>query len=241
MPNRNRPDNSLKDRDRCIYDAWVGGTSQAQLAKEFALSQGRVSQIIKNVEGILAKEFASRQGEVRLRHTRRLENIYDMAIKAFLKSTGDKVTRKEVEEAATATEGNGDAKNRRELTRVSQAGDPNLLGKAMQALAEIRRMWGFNEPEGMPYANAQPYDPASPEEAGNVTPQAILLELLSHDPSYIEYLRVRATDSDARIVGSHGQSQPLAFGTAPSTDRPDAGGRGNWYSDRAPADSGDAP
>jgi hypothetical protein len=122
-----------------IYElACEGRTSQAAIAKQFKLTQQRVSQICQRVDQWLAPQIADQVLGLKVRHTQRLEAICRQAMQGYIRSQESAVSE-------TVTD-DGDRRTVTKATR-GQAGNPAFLAQARGALDDIRRIWGANEPE----------------------------------------------------------------------------------------------
>ena len=122
-------------RDLAIYYEYTRTTrTQEDIAKDYSLSRERIGAIVKKVSTFVYPEMRSKINSLRVVQTHRLEAIFEEAMFAWHRSQNDTVTTK-----------NG--KDGQEVTHKTSSGDPRHLAEAMKALADIRRIWGADEPE----------------------------------------------------------------------------------------------
>jgi len=75
---------------------------------------------------------------MRVRNTRRFEQVYFRAVRAFEESSNAATT-----EVVSETKGN----ENRTVTTKTSSGDPRYLKEAREALEAVQRLWGLNAPE----------------------------------------------------------------------------------------------
>jgi hypothetical protein len=142
LPRQKRPP---RGRDQAIFVAYrTQGRTQAELAKDYRLSQSRVSAIIRRVEHWLADK---RGGDVALAeppldhaqqlrldrwlHRERSQAIYDRAIRAFDHGPS---------ELTTCREGERDGKQFKDETRRQQGPNMQALRVAARTSADLGRL-----------------------------------------------------------------------------------------------------
>lgn len=124
-------------RDLGIFEAVCAGRTLQSVADELSLSRQRVHQIVQAVESWLAPQMVERIRELKARHTISLQHIFREAMTAWEKSKGDRLKFR------NGTTANGEID---ETTREQSCGDPRFLKEAREALTDIRKMYGANEP-----------------------------------------------------------------------------------------------
>jgi hypothetical protein len=124
-----------------IYEAAIrGDKTQRQIAREAGRAESSISELLSRIDRWLAPQFMDRIREIKANHTSRLMHIYTEHMSQWEKSK--KVHR------ATKQSTPGKGGKAREVTTVeARPGDPRQLAGAMEALNQIREIWGMNAPE----------------------------------------------------------------------------------------------
>jgi transcriptional regulator with XRE-family HTH domain len=123
-----------QDRDREIWRLRIEeGLTQAQIADRVGLAQPVVSKALRRISRQLAGEFMDHAEVILIEHTSRLGRVYDEAMSEWTRSREDQITESNEEAAGTL---------KTMTTRRNRTGDPALLGQAMTALRDIRKLWG---------------------------------------------------------------------------------------------------
>jgi hypothetical protein len=141
-----------RQREQVAFDlAATKGLTETQIAEELAklglgdVTQQAVSKMLLRVEERMLKEMSARVKTKKVRHDAALMKIYHDAIAAWEES-------KKPQKSLTTKQGpagdNGEPGKVRESQSVlrDQDGDPRYLDQAMRALADIRKIWGLDEP-----------------------------------------------------------------------------------------------
>jgi hypothetical protein len=141
-----------RKREQVAFDlSATKGLSEAQIAEELvrqelgAVTQQAVSKMLRRVEERMLKEMTGRIKAMKVRQTAALQKIYRDAVAAWEES-------KKPQKSLTTKQGpageNGEPGKVKESQSVlrDQDGDPRYLDQARQALADIRRIWGVDEP-----------------------------------------------------------------------------------------------
>lgn len=133
-------------RERLAFDlAATKGLTEVQIAGELArqglgeVSQQAVSKMLRRVEARMLKEMNE---EVRLKKALQdaaLLNIYRDAMVAWEAS-------KSPQRSVTTKEGADGIVRETQTVSREREGDPRFLEQARQALADIRKIWGVDEP-----------------------------------------------------------------------------------------------
>ena len=117
-----------------IYEAvHRGDRTQRDIAKQYRVSQPRVSQICKSVEQWLMPQLMEQIRELKTQHTARLQHLYHEAVIAWENSKTDEIVRTESDDGVSVR------------TRP-RTGDAAYLREARAALGDIRDVWGANAP-----------------------------------------------------------------------------------------------
>jgi hypothetical protein len=103
------------------------------------VSDVAVGKMLRRVESRFLATMQERVGEEKARQTARLEWLYGEACEGWRLSQQPK-------KKATGRQGKGKkaGSSGTQVKTCKQAGDPAFLGRAMQALKEIRDIWGGN-------------------------------------------------------------------------------------------------
>lgn len=136
-----------KHREREAWRLRVEGWTQQRIAEHLGMDQSTVSDSLKRIEQALAVEFKADALQIKARQTAVLEHVADEALQRWRESVG------EVEKVTTVTgrvktTENGVFDLPDQVTRSVeyQSGNPALLEKAMSAMADVRKIWGLDEP-----------------------------------------------------------------------------------------------
>ncbi len=124
--------------EECFRLNVIEGMHQVDIAVEINKSQARVSQLISLLEEEWFAEYSVEQFRIKIQQTRVYEHIIREAMDAWERSKEDAETKK------TSTKGKypGD-----EEISVGQVGNPAYLKTAMDAMADIRKIWGLDAPQ----------------------------------------------------------------------------------------------
>jgi hypothetical protein len=143
------------DRDLEIYHRHkIGGIRQRVLADEHRVTQGRIAQIIGEVEPWVLAQFVTDVEYHKRKQSKILEGLAQEAIEAWERSQHDAVTTKESKpriQAEVDTElesgelGESEPPNV-ETTTKGQTGDPRMIEQARGCFADIRKIWGVDAP-----------------------------------------------------------------------------------------------
>ncbi|MGH7174013.1 MAG: hypothetical protein ACRELG_27390 [Gemmataceae bacterium] len=140
-----------RKREQVAFDLAVQGWTETEIAAELAkqglgeVTQQAVSKMLIRVEQRTAKEMSGRVKGVKVQQTAALRKIYRDAMAAWEES-------KKPQKSLTTKHGppgeNGEMGKVKESQSVlrDQDGDPRYLEQARQALADIRKIWGVDEP-----------------------------------------------------------------------------------------------
>lgn len=146
------PSELARQREQVAFDlAATKGLTETQIAEELAqqglgeVTQQAVSKMLHRVEERMLKEMTGRVKAMKVRQTAALQKIHRDAMAAWEES-------KKPQKSLTTKQGpageNGEPGKVKESQSVlrDQDGDPRYLDQARQALADIRRIWGVDEP-----------------------------------------------------------------------------------------------
>ena len=146
------PSELARQREQVAFDlAATKGLTETQIAEELAkqglgeVTQQAVSKMLRRVEERMLKETSGKVKRKKVRHEAALMKIYRDAMAAWEES-------KKPQKSLTTKQGpageNGEPGKVKESQSVlrDQDGDPRYLDQARQALADIRRIWGVDEP-----------------------------------------------------------------------------------------------
>ena len=140
-----------RKREHVAFDLAVKGLTQVQIADELArqglgeVSHQAVSKMLNRVEQRMLKEMSKQVKLMKVRQTARLERISREAEEGW--------ERSKQPQKALATKHGPSGENGQpgpilesQTTLRDQDGDPRYLEQARQALADIRKIWGVDEP-----------------------------------------------------------------------------------------------
>ena len=140
------PPNTAADQTRVAFEAkcWERrqlGHSQRRIAEQLGVSQAAVSRALRRVERReLARLSATVECE-KVHQTYVLDHIVCEAMRGFERSKGAR------RRASTRSGGRGGAVETTEV--FERDGDPAFLVVAMQAMADVRQIWGLNAAPGV--------------------------------------------------------------------------------------------
>jgi predicted DNA-binding protein YlxM (UPF0122 family) len=144
---RNQDVTHLIRRQR-IWDMYVQGKSQSEIATEMQVTQQAISQTLRRITQDSTDNLLESVVEHKIKQAARLEYLYQQAMLAWESSRKDKSRRGRRWRAASAAAGAGpgatDEQN--EVILESAFGDPRFLDTARGILSDIRRMWGLDAP-----------------------------------------------------------------------------------------------
>jgi hypothetical protein len=141
-----------RQREQVAFDlAATKGLTETQIAEELAkqglgaVTQQAVSKMLRRVEERMLKEMTGRVKAMKARQTLALQKIQRDAMAAWEES---KKPQKSLTTKHGAAGANGEPGKVTESQSVlrDQDGDPRYLDQARQALADIRKIWGVDEP-----------------------------------------------------------------------------------------------
>jgi hypothetical protein len=127
------------------------GLTETQIADELAkqglgqVTQQAVSKMLQRIEERMLKEMSARVKRMKVSQTAALQKVFRDAMAAWEES-------KRPQKSLTTKHGpsgeNGEPGKVKESLSVlkDQDGDPRYLEQARQALADIRKIWGVDEP-----------------------------------------------------------------------------------------------
>jgi hypothetical protein len=127
------------------------GLTETEIAEELAkqglgrITQQAVSKMLQRVEERMLKDMSDKVKRMKVSQTAALQKVYRDAMAAWDES-------KKPQKSLTTKHGpsgeNGEPGQVKESQSVlrDQDGDPRYLEQARQALADIRRIWGVDEP-----------------------------------------------------------------------------------------------
>lgn len=128
-----------------VYNRFIAGESQVELAAACKLSQQTVSHWVQQINTWLVPQFINSVREIRCQHTEHLTYIFREAMKGWERSKEDAVTT--VSESGSGSGEDGGSWNKEGTTTRGQVGNPSFLAEARAALREIREMWGADSPK----------------------------------------------------------------------------------------------
>jgi DNA-binding transcriptional ArsR family regulator len=169
------PRGRVRLREIQVLDQMVEGRTQHQIAAALGLSQPAVSKILRRLEDRLLADLALKIERQRARHTVRLEFLYGEAIRAWHASKQETLRRRQ--RKTDGVSGGGSA-TIAEIVSENRHGDARYLGEARSALADLRALWGVDEPERMSIEAVVPY--ASMSDAALEVEVARQAQLLGH-------------------------------------------------------------
>ena len=179
MPGR-PPREVTAERERQAWELrTTRGFTEQQIADHLEIHVSTVCKALQRIERRLAGEFRERAEEIKARQTTQLEHIAAEALQQWRRSCEDAEKQRTVEkgnEVTVITE------------RKGQSGNPALLEKALQALGEIRKIWGLDAPRQVEASVSGP--------AGGPIPFA----LTSLDSLSTDELTRRLAEADALLA-----------------------------------------
>jgi hypothetical protein len=125
------------------------GCTQQQIADELEIDISTVSRMLGRVEERLERDFADLAIEEKRRQTEALLHVADEAFAEWERSKLAATANSVTSGRASVTR-DGDVIELPDLvvrTRKGRIGDHNLLARAMDAYAAIRKIWGLDAPE----------------------------------------------------------------------------------------------
>jgi DNA-binding MarR family transcriptional regulator len=145
------PRNRVRLREVQVLDQILEGRTQHQIADALSISQPAVSKIAKRLEERLLADVTFKVERQRIRHTLRLEFIYQQAIAAWHASKQQTLRRRQ-----RKTDGD-DGATIAEIVSENRHGDPRYLDEARKALTDLRTVWGVDAPERLSIEATSPY------------------------------------------------------------------------------------
>jgi hypothetical protein len=163
LPNR-VPKEVTAERERRAWELRQQCWTEERIAAELDIAQSTVSVILRRVEKRFAQQFVSLAEQVKASQSAQLEHIAFEAMQAWERSKLNAETRRTVteqvslkgEEETLDDEGLPirrkkavvpAVKETTTFTSEGQCGDPRMLEKAINALADIRSIWGLDAPK----------------------------------------------------------------------------------------------
>lgn len=138
----------VQEREREIWRRRIQGDTQERIATSLNVSQQAVSLALRRIEKRLAGEFVAEVAQIKARQAAQLEHVYAEAMAAWERSCQDAERRQVVTGRAKATElGLIRLPDLETTTIEGQSGNPALLAQAMAALADIRKIYGYDAPQ----------------------------------------------------------------------------------------------
>jgi hypothetical protein len=140
-----------RKREQVAFDLAVKGLTETEIAEELdkqglgKVTQQAVSKMLIRVENRMLREMSERVKAMKVRQTASLQKIHREAMAAWEQS---KKPQKSLTTKLGPPGENGEPGKVREShsTLRDQDGDPRYLDQAMQALADIRKIWGVDAP-----------------------------------------------------------------------------------------------
>jgi hypothetical protein len=144
------PSELARKREQAALDLAASGMTEAKIAAELAkqslgeVTQQAVSKMLLRVEKRLLAQMSEQVKLMKVRQTRILEEVVYNAMTAWEES-------KKPQKSLTTKQGAGENGQPgpvlgTELTLRDSHGDPRFLEQARKALADIRKIWGVDEP-----------------------------------------------------------------------------------------------
>jgi DNA-binding CsgD family transcriptional regulator len=135
------PQAVVTERERQAWEMTQAGHTQAEIAEALGVTQSAVSKMLDRVNNRVLEELGQAVLARKMRQLDRLDYLYDEAMAAWERSKQpETVVSYEAPRAG----------RRREVTVKTldgRCGDPVFLRRAMDALAEIRKILGLNAAE----------------------------------------------------------------------------------------------
>ena len=143
------PPNSARDQtaiaiEAAAWDLRTQGHSQRRIAERLGVGQATVHRALRRVERRELARMSDRVEREKVRQTLILEYVIDEAFQAFERS---KQPRRRASSRTGRTGGPGGGKVESSDV-VHRDGDPVWLDRVMEALAQIRAVWGLNSTPG---------------------------------------------------------------------------------------------
>jgi predicted transcriptional regulator len=129
------------------------GWTQERIAAHLGIRQQSVCEALQRIERELAETFKAQALEIKARQTAQLERIAEEALLRWQESVGEVVRetvtsgRVRVLKDADGNEHTRDLPDQVARTVEYQSGNPALLEKAMNAMADVRKIWGLDAPQ----------------------------------------------------------------------------------------------
>jgi hypothetical protein len=117
-----------------------GDKTQAEVAKSVGVTQPAISRLVSRIDRWLAPQWMDNIRQIKAGHTSRLMHIFKELMSGWENS-------KKRHRATRQSTPGADGTIRQVETIEIRAGDPNFLKGAIEALEQIRIMWGMNAPE----------------------------------------------------------------------------------------------
>jgi hypothetical protein len=141
-----------RQREQVAFDlAATRGLTETEIAEELAkqglgqVTQQAVSKMLRRVEERMFKEMTGRVKVMKVRQTASLQKVFREALAAWEQSKRPQKSLTTQHGPAGANGEPGPVKGTQTTIR-DQDGDPRYLQLACQALADIRKIWGVDEP-----------------------------------------------------------------------------------------------
>ena len=135
----------ISERDYEIYALCCQRRlSYGSIGKQYSLSRQRIAAIADEVDASLEKHYAERAIALKVHHTQVLDGIVLDALRSFDDSKGERVKTVERDRVSKAGK---QLPPLVERTIDHSPGQPQFLAKALDALADIRRIWGAEAPQ----------------------------------------------------------------------------------------------
>ncbi|HEV8178334.1 MAG TPA: hypothetical protein VGP44_11695 [Gemmatimonadales bacterium] len=122
--------------------------TEQRIADHLGIDQTTVSKMLDRVERDLAVKFEAEALPIKARQTAQLQEIANEAFAAWERSKEDGEKETVITGRIKWTDEGGAIPLPDQVTRSveGQSGNPALLEKAINALAEIRKIWGWDAP-----------------------------------------------------------------------------------------------
>lgn len=164
MATKPKPEITQEQERRC-WELRLRGYNQQRIADDLGIDQATVSRMLSRMRARLAKTFEGKAAEMRAEQTELLQEIMGLALGAWEESRGDaekiltRRTRGRASVARKITTGEDDLtinepivielpdEEIEEHTIEPQAGNPAYLSKALEALGDLRDLWGLEAPK----------------------------------------------------------------------------------------------
>lgn len=137
------PKARIRHREHQVLELWLQGQTQHQVAEALGITQAGVSKILKRADERFFREREQEIRRLKAQQTRQLLHVWSELMKAWHASQRDLPTKRQ-----RRTDGaHGGASTMAEIVSQPRHGDPRYLVAALQALADIRKLWGLDEPQ----------------------------------------------------------------------------------------------